>query len=141
MKKYALFLVSAFVAVFITTSAFAAACPQDRRTKAAPDQTADQTAGADLAKGKELYNTSAKPMACKQCHGDAGDGAGKLGAALKPEPRNFTCKETMKNISAGQQFWIIKNGSVGTGMVAHEKTLKDQDIWDVVKYIRTTFVK
>jgi len=77
----------------------------------------------------------------KMCHGAKGDGAGKLGAALKPKPRNFTCAETMKGISAGQMFHIIKNGSKGTGMVAHKKTLKDAQIWDVVKYVRSTFMK
>ena len=38
-------------------------------------------------------------------------------------------------------FWIIKNGSKGTGMVAHKKTLNDKAIWDVIKYIRKEFVK
>ena len=38
-------------------------------------------------------------------------------------------------------FWIIKNGSKGTGMVPHGKTLSDQDIWNVIKYIRTDFLK
>jgi mono/diheme cytochrome c family protein len=47
----------------------------------------------------------------------------------------------MKKVSAGQMFHIIKNGSKGTGMVAHKKTLKDKEIWDVVKYIRSTWVK
>jgi mono/diheme cytochrome c family protein len=47
----------------------------------------------------------------------------------------------MKDVSPGQMFWIIKNGSKGTGMVAHGKTLKDKQIWDVVKYIDTQFVK
>ena len=52
--------------------------------------------GADAAKGKSLYHKAAKPMACKMCHGEKGDGGGKLGKALKPKPRNFTCAETMK---------------------------------------------
>jgi mono/diheme cytochrome c family protein len=118
-------------------------CPQDRKTALAPANiiAMDETAGADLEHGKALYEKDAKPMACKNCHGDAGDGAGKLGAALKPSPRNFACAETMKTLSAGQMFYIIKSGSAGTGMVAHGKTLNDKDIWDVVKYIRTTFVK
>ena len=69
----------------------------------------DKTAKADAAKGKAIYNKTSKPMACKMCHGAKGDGAGKLGAALKPKPRDFTCAETMKGISAGQMFHIIKN--------------------------------
>jgi mono/diheme cytochrome c family protein len=47
----------------------------------------------------------------------------------------------MKSVSPGQMFWVIKNGSKGTGMVAHGKKLNDKQIWDVVKYIDTQFVK
>jgi mono/diheme cytochrome c family protein len=117
-------------------------CPQKRKTKSAPSSIAkmDKTGSASLENGKKLYTKTAKPMACKQCHGDKGNGEGKLGAVLKPNPRNFTCNETMENISVGQMFWIIKNGSAGSGMVAHKKTLKDKEIWDVVKYIRSTFM-
>jgi outer membrane biosynthesis protein TonB len=117
-------------------------CPQPRKTKSAPANIArlDKTGGANSDNGKKIYNKTAKPMACKMCHGDKGNGKGKLGAALKPNPRNFTCAETMEGVSAGQMFWIIKNGSPGTGMAAHNKSLKDNEIWDVVKYIRSTFV-
>jgi hypothetical protein len=59
------------------------------------------------------YDKTAKLLACKVCHGKKGDGMGKLGKALKPYPRNFTCSDTMKDVSAGQMFWIIKNGSAG----------------------------
>ena len=144
MKK-ALFLSVMFVfSLFAVSSAFAGGkCPQPRKTKAAPGgiATKDMTAKADAANGEAIYSKKAKPMACKMCHGDKGDGAGKLGKALKPSPRDFTCAATMKSISAGQMFHVIKNGSPGTGMVAHGKTLKDEEIWDVVKYIRSTFVK
>ena len=120
-----------------------AKCPQPRKTKAAPGSIAKKKipGSADAKRGKKIFMKTAKPMACKMCHGEKGDGGGKLGAALKPKPRNFTCKATMKKVSAGQMFYIIKNGSKGTGMVAHGKTLKDKQIWDVVKYIRTTFMK
>jgi mono/diheme cytochrome c family protein len=118
-------------------------CPQPRKTKSAPPNIAGKAipASADAAAGKTLYQKSAKPMACKMCHGENGDGNGKLGKALKPNPRNFTCQDTMKDVSPGQMFWIIKNGSKGTGMVAHGKTLSDDDIWNVIKYIRTDFLK
>jgi|GEM_PF-114379 len=117
-------------------------CPQPRKTKSAPASIAklDKTGGANSDRGKKIYSKTAKPMACKMCHGDKGDGKGKLGAALKPRPRNFTCAETMKKVSPGQMFWIIKNGSPGTAMVAHKKSLQDKEIWDVVKYIRSTFL-
>ena len=85
--------------------------------------------------GKALANKAS------YVEGDVKDGMGKRGKALKPNPRNFTCSDTMKKVFAGQMFWIIKNGSPGTGMVAHKKTLKDKDIWDIVKYIRTNLMK
>ena len=143
MKKYFICLVAVLFALSLAGSALAAKCPQPRKTKSAPANVAkmDKTGSADAAHGKALFQKKAKPMACKMCHGTKGAGDGKLGKALKPAPRNFTCAATMKKISAGQMFHIIKNGSKGTGMVAHGKTLKDKDIWDVVKYIRTELMK
>ena len=141
MKRYGIILTTTIISLAFAASSWAA-CPQPRKTKAAPANIAskDMTAKANLANGKKLYNKSAKPLACKMCHGDKGDGMGKRGKALKPNPRNFTCSETMKNVSAGQMFWVIKNGSAGTGMAAHGKTLKDKEIWDVVKYVRESWV-
>ncbi len=143
MKKALILSVMVIFSLFAVSSAFAGAakCPQPRKTKAAPGSVAkkDMTAKANAANGEKLYNKTAKPMACKMCHGDKGDGGGKLGKALKPAPRNFTCAATMKKVSAGQMFHIIKNGSAGTGMA--KQKLSDKEIWDVIKYIRTTFVK
>ncbi len=144
MKKALILSVMVIFSLFVVSSAFAAGpCPQPRKTKAAPGGIAkkDMTMQANAANGKAIYNKKAKPMACKMCHGAKGDGGGKLGKALKPAPRDFTCAATMKKVSAGQMFHIIKKGSPNTGMVAHGKTLKDKEIWDVVKYIRSTFTK
>ncbi len=143
MKKALILGVMVVFSLFAVSSSFAGKCPQPRKTKSAPAGTArtDKTAKANAANGEKIYMKKAKPMACQMCHGKKGDGGGKLGKALKPSPRDFTCAATMKKVSAGQMFYIIKNGSKGTGMVPHKKTLKDKEIWDVVKYIRTTFVK
>ncbi|MBT5375628.1 MAG: cytochrome c [Nitrospinaceae bacterium] len=137
-------LLTAVSVLLIATSTWAGTnCPQPRKTKSAPANIAslDKTAQANADNGKKLFNKKAKPLACKMCHGVKGDGQGKLGKALKPNPRNFTCDATMKKVSAGQMFWVIKNGSPGTGMAAHKKSMKDKEIWDVVKYIRQSWVK
>ncbi len=141
MKK-TLLLTGLSILIFSTSTWAASNCPQPRKTKSAPSNIAslDRTAQADAENGKNIFNKKAKPLACKMCHGGKGDGMGKLGKALKPAPRNFTCSDTMKDVSAGQMFWVIKNGSPGTGMTAHKKTLKDKEIWDVVKYIRQSWV-
>ena len=143
MKKALILGVMIVFSLFVVSSAYAAKkpeCPQPRKTKLAPGGISKKSIPkkANLANGKKLYLKTAKPMACKMCHGDKGDGTGKLGAAFKSPvaPRNFTCKATMKKVSAGQMFWIIKNGSKNQpAMVAHKK-LKDKEIWDIVKYIR-----
>ena len=142
MKKFILFIIIIFTLAMVS-SAYAVKCPEPRKTKSAPASFVKikDVVNADKANGKKLFNKTAKPIACKMCHGKTGAGDGKLGKILKPHPRNFTCKATMKKISAGQMFWIIKNGSKGTGMVAHKKTLKDKEIWDIIKYIRTDLIK
>ena len=144
MNKTFIFTFSLMLVLMMSADSFAKGiCPQPRKTKSAPANMAKMTipADADVKAGQTIFQKTAKPMACKMCHGSKGEGDGKLGAALKPVPRNFACSETMKDVSPGQMFWIIKKGSKSTGMVAHGKTLKDQEIWDVVKYIQTKFVK
>lgn len=59
-----------------------------------------------------------------------------MGAALVPQPRNFTCGATMKDIPDGQLFRIVKNGSPGTGMMSFAG-LQDDQIWQLVHYIRS----
>jgi mono/diheme cytochrome c family protein len=70
------------------------------------------------------------------CHGEQGDGKGLMGAALVPPPRNFTCGAMMKDLPDGQLFWIIKNGSPGTGMMPFG-TLPDEQVWQLIHYIRS----
>ena len=144
MKKKIILLVAVIFTLTMVGSAYAAKnCPQPRKTKKAPATVAKKKMpkSAKAANGKKIYNKTAKPMACKMCHGDKGAGDGKLGKAFKPPvaPRNFTCKKTMKKISPGQMFWIIKNGSDGTGMAAMK--ISEKEIWDVIKYIRTDLMK
>ncbi|HBH80414.1 MAG TPA: cytochrome C, partial [Nitrospira sp.] len=86
--------------------------------------------------GKELFLRTAQPIACVMCHGEQGDGKGLMGGALVPPPRNFTCGEMMSEIPDGQLFWIIKNGSPGTGMTAFGG-MPDEQVWQLIHYIRS----
>ena len=117
------------------------ACAQPRKTVTAPEDFLAKTnplsasAGA-IQTGKQLFLKTAQPVACVMCHGEQGDGKGFMGAALVPPPRNFTCGMLMREISDGQLFWIIKNGSPGTGMMAFPG-LPDEQVWQLVNYIRS----
>ncbi len=88
-------------------------------------------------KGNKIFNTTAKPIPCVVCHGIKADGLGLIYQQLKPFSRNFTCYQTMKDLSDGQLFRVIQKGSHGTRMPGFAK-LKDKEIWQLVHYIRST---
>ena len=115
-------------------------CPQPRFTKKAPASIYNlknplEATPENLKKGKMLYQVRAKPMPCKHCHGVEGDGKGSMANSFNPPPRNFACAKTVKGVPDGQLFWVTKNGSPGTGMLAF-KRLKDEQIWQILLYVR-----
>ena len=117
------------------------ACVQPRKTAQAPAEFLAKTSPVPVSEstiqvGKTLFLKAAQPVACAMCHGDQGNGRGFMGAALTPPPRNFTCGVMMKNIPDGQLFWIIKNGSPGTGMMSFAG-LSDDQVWHLIHYIRS----
>jgi hypothetical protein len=144
LLKNKLLIILLFSLFFISQSsnfALANECPQKRKTVAAPKGYLDKVNPLRneprfIKKGKVLSHIKAKPIACKQCHGMSGQGDGSMASNLNPKPRNFTCEPTMGQISDGQLFWIIKNGSKGTAMPAYSK-LPDQKIWQLIHYIRS----
>ncbi len=117
----------------------AAECPQPRSTAKAPDEIFNranplETTPDNIEAGRLLYQLNVQPT-CTMCHGRLGDGTGMMGGGLTPPPRNFTCKETMQAVPDGQLFWIIQNGSPGTGMPAFSD-LSDEQIWKTILYVR-----
>jgi mono/diheme cytochrome c family protein len=117
-----------------------AQCPQTRQTPEAPDEFLNWVNPLPLTakrieKGKLIYQSQSSPLQCKHCHGVRGDGTGHMGLEANPPARNFTCAETMKNISDGQMFWVIKNGAPGTAMPAYAD-LADWQIGVLIHYIR-----
>jgi cytochrome c len=90
---------------------------------------------ASIAKGKALYEGKGT---CFNCHGKEGKGNGPAGAMLNPSPRDFTNCKFHKKRKDGELFWIIKNGSPGTGMVSLiPAAVTEQEAWDVINYERS----
>jgi mono/diheme cytochrome c family protein len=88
-----------------------------------------------IAKGKAVYEGKGT---CIKCHGPAGAGDGPFGKNLKPSPRSLTNTEWAKSRTDGELFWIIKNGSPGTGMVSLiPSDINEDDAWHVIHYVRT----
>ena len=115
-------------------------CPQLRNTLRAPKKiyykkNPLRNSSENISIGEELFFKQRKELGCVRCHGVRGDGKGDMAAGLEPPPRNFSCARMMDKIPDGQLFWIIKNGSVNSGMYFYDK-LKEKDVWRLILYIR-----
>lgn len=112
---------------------------------------------ANLSAGRELYEGTARPIACTECHGSRGRGDGPIGRYLSPRPTNLTCENVVADRSDGQLFWTIRNGSnfleastipaatsakrpgrrpAGTAMRPHRYFLTETETWQLVLYLR-----
>lgn len=88
-----------------------------------------------IAKGKALFEGKGT---CFNCHGKAGDGQGEAGKILNPSPRDFTNCKFHKKRKDGELFWVIKNGSAGTGMVSLiPAAITEEEAWAIINYERS----
>lgn len=95
-------------------------------TNPLPDEEATRAAG------KKLYQTK-----CLGCHGAAGQGNGPRAAGLKPPPADFTDASMMAEMTDAALFWKISEGAKGTSMPAWKDKLKEDERWQLVRYLRT----
>ena len=87
-----------------------------------------------VAEGKTLYEGKGT---CLNCHGKEGLGDGPVGKRLNPSPRNFTNCKFHKRRKDGELFWVLKNGSPGTGMVPMiPVTISEEEAWKILAYER-----
>lgn len=101
--------------------------------------TAPRTAPTDSASiqaGKKLYDQH-----CQTCHGKTGKGDGPTGRSLQPRPRNFQNPTEFKSKNDEEVFKVISKGGAASGlsplMLAWASVLKEQQIWQVIAYVRS----
>lgn len=94
------------------------------------------TSPAIIAEGKAIYEGKGT---CFTCHGLFGKGDGEAGKALSPSPRNLTNPKFHDCKTDGEMFWVIKNGSPGTGMIPVVSTgiITEEEAWKIIMYERT----
>jgi len=84
-----------------------------------------------MARAKKIYGYD-----CAICHGVNGDGKGEAVADLKLTMKDYTDPATLKDLSDGELFYIIRNGR-GQMPSEEEARAKPEDVWNMVVLIRS----
>jgi len=79
--------------------------------------------------GSSLYRRN-----CRDCHGSSGKGDGSEARDLDTEMRDFGSEE-VQNQSDGELFYKTREGR--DEMPGFAADIYDEDIWNVVNYLRT----
>jgi hypothetical protein len=137
------FLVISAALMMLSVSVVGAEEKDPLKPRVPPDQIADAkkltnpvaNTPENIAKGKALFEGKGT---CFNCHGKNGDGQGEAGKILNPSPRNFTNCKFHKKRKDGELFWVIKNGSAGTGMVSLiPAAINEEEAWTIINYERS----
>ena len=86
---------------------------------------------ATLAQGQQLFAQN-----CAICHGAGGKGDGPYAPNLTPRPVDLTGSHLTTHTD-GDLYWWVSHGIAGTGMPSFSGTLTDQDIWALIRYVRS----
>ena len=89
---------------------------------------ADLNSPQRVAAGAGLYSEM-----CSSCHLGPGVERSELSQGLYPQAPDLA---KAQELSAGEQFWIIKHGVKLSAMPAWGKTHPDPLIWDMVSFVR-----
>lgn len=88
-----------------------------------------QAGGADVAAGKHIY-----VEVCQACHGLDGKGSGVM--QFRPPAADLTSQQVQAKLDSGL-YTSIHEGRANTAMGAWKYALSDQEIRDVIAYVRT----
>jgi mono/diheme cytochrome c family protein len=92
-----------------------------------------------IAAGKRAYDVN-----CAACHGNLAQGAVKAGMTISiieeqrgKQPPDLTDEQWDHGSSDGQIYAVIKRGVPPTMMPGYDGRIPDDDIWNILNYLRT----
>jgi mono/diheme cytochrome c family protein len=102
-----------------------------RRSSSEAIRLAPPDLKASTEEGEKLYGTE-----CAACHGLEGNNPPDAGRWMYPRAADLTSRE-VQQYSDRELFWILKNGVRLSGMPAFGKVETDENIWNLIQYVRT----
>jgi len=132
MKKLSLLLVSFFLLAAFSVQAQINnpwVVPEEYQEMINPVKPDKESVKA----GKKLYKKY-----CVSCHGENGHGDGNTAVELKVDPSDLTFDD-IDSQKDGALFYKIKTGK--DEMHTFSNALSEEEIWNLVNYIRTFYPK
>ena len=92
-------------------------------------------AGSSSAIGAVLGARAFRARGCIACHGAPGVVWEKFAEAMRPDPPDL--KDIAKEQSAGEIFWVVKNGINMTAMPSFARiNVDDNEIWAIAAFVK-----
>ena len=134
MKKIIYLAIFAFL---LLTACGEAKNVPDSNQDSAPATIPAEYSGITNPFGPEAASEGAKVYKdyCASCHGETGKGDGISGASLEPKPKDLVQLSAV--VRDDYLYWRISKGSRGTAMVGWGEVLDEEQIWQVVSFVRT----
>ena len=126
--------------VLFAVSASAQQTPTPQKTSSVAAIPADAAKQSNPVKPSPESLTRAKKwwgLDCAMCHGKEGDGKGDVAKDMKLQIADFTDPATLKGRTDGELFYIIKNGNGSQDMPPEGDRVKNEELWDLVNYVRS----
>ena len=99
------------------------------QVRAAQTRTPDLTRPETIENGFRHYDAL-----CVQCHGAPGVAPGAAALGMTPVPKYLT--PTAREWSAAEIHWVVRNGLKMSGMPAWKYRMSDEQIWEVVAFVK-----
>jgi mono/diheme cytochrome c family protein len=96
-----------------------------------PDKNPIPVSPANVEAGKQVFG-----YYCVECHGRDGQNTGVPFATRVDPPIPSMASAEVQAYTDGQLKWIIDNGIFPSGMPASKGMLSDQEVWQMVLYLR-----
>jgi mono/diheme cytochrome c family protein len=133
MRRASTVFISAFALVAIALMAVVSMSAQEIGGNAEARKVKNPVPAnqASIDAGKATYM-----RACRFCHGEDAKGDGPQ-APKDSHPSDLTDAKWDRGSTDGEIFAVIRNGAGPKFVMKPNKTMKDDDIWNIVNYLRS----